>query len=35
MAAGAAAGAIGFRQRTEDGNLGPTFDLAQQAAPLR
>ena len=35
MAAGAAAGAIGFRQRTEDGNLGQTFDLAQQAAPLR
>src|SRR6516165_4409235 len=35
MAAGAAAGAIGFRQRTENGNLGQTFDLAQQAAPLR
>src|SRR6516165_192908 len=35
MAAGAAAGAIGFRQRTEDSNLGQTFDLAQQAAPLR
>jgi hypothetical protein len=35
MAAAAAAGAIGFRQRTEEGNLGQTFDLAQQAASLR
>src|SRR5262250_530803 len=35
MAARAAAGAIGFRQRAEDGDLGQALDLAEQTAALR
>src|SRR5258708_1655282 len=34
MAARSSAGAVGFRERSEDSDLGQTFDLAQQLASL-
>ena len=34
MAARSSAGAVGFRERSKDGDLGQTFDLAQQLASL-
>src|SRR6266481_3573674 len=34
VAARSSAGAVGFRERSEDGDLGQTFDLGQQLASL-
>jgi hypothetical protein len=34
MAARSSAGAVGFRERSKDSDLGQTFDLAQQLASL-
>jgi hypothetical protein len=34
MAARSSAGAVRFRQRSKDSDLGQTFDLAQQLASL-
>src|SRR5262249_34895881 len=34
MAARSSAGAVGFRERSEDSDLGQTFDLTQQLASL-